>query len=211
MIGISVQSLVIQAPQVGFRMKKEVSQYYRSKSLYRGGELIVRIVRCDKFLYLRRQSWINAFATIFLGLQLSPQRSYRCCALIRLAERYVECGNPCAIFSKRVQHLCKVGPGEGPFAEHLLGMLIDVHDRDSRIYGCDVSRTVAEARVERSEFEALYKIEDWSGALAKESEVIKRERAECDDKTNDERDAVAPPGLQNFVEAEEAPPLPKTL
>jgi hypothetical protein len=67
------------------------------------------------------------------------------------------------------------------------------------------------ARIQIVVFEALKESEDGRGFFTEESEVIQRERAESDDQADDEGDAMAPPRLEKFVEAEGAPPLPETV
>jgi hypothetical protein len=44
----------------------------------------------------------------------------------------------------------------------------------------------------------------------KKNEVVDAEREDRDAQAEKKRDAMAPPRLQEFVEAEEAPPLPES-
>jgi hypothetical protein len=131
--------------------------------------------------------------------------------LIGLAEGDIKRGHFCAILAKNVEHICEVHPGERPLAEHFLGMLVDVDNHNSRINGSDAPRAIAEAGVQRIVFQALNEIENGSRALAKKSEIVERQRQQGDEHTDDKRGAMAPPRLEKFVEAEEAPPLPETI
>lgn len=68
-------------------------------------------------------------------------------------------------------------------------------------------RAIAEARVQRGQFQPLHKFENGSRALADEREDVEKQRKECNRKAEQKRDARAPPCLEQLVEAESAPLL----
>src|SRR5713226_2006091 len=85
-------------------------------------------------------------------------------------------------------------------------MLVNVHDDDSRITGRSGGGTIPKSRFERIKFQPLEKPEDRRSLVAEESEIVDRETSERKSETDQKRDAVAPPGLEEFVEAEAAKP-----
>ena len=148
--------------------------------------MFVCVVRCGEFLHFGDEGRINPFAELSPGFHFSQQRAYGRRALIRLAESDIKPGYPCAILAKHVQHLCEVSPGEGPLAQHFLGMLIDIHDYNSRINRRGAPRAVAKSRVQRGVFQPLDEIKNGSGAFAEKSEVIQRECTERNNQADDE-------------------------
>jgi hypothetical protein len=72
-------------------------------------------------------------------------------------------------------------------------------------------RPVTETRVQRRQFQTLYKLKNGCGPLANKREDVQEQREESNGKAKEKRDAVAPPRLYKFVEAKNAPPLPKAF
>jgi hypothetical protein len=72
LIGVRVQSLVIQAAQIGFGVKKKVAENDGAEALDRGGKLFVGIVGGGKLLHFCEEDWINRFAEFSAGLQFGP-------------------------------------------------------------------------------------------------------------------------------------------
>src|SRR5712691_7369750 len=85
-------------------------------------------------------------------------------------------------------------------------MLVNIHDHDSRITGRGGGWTIAKSRIERIKFQPLEKPEDRRSLVPEESEIVDRETCERESETDQKRDAVAPPRLEEFVKAEAAEP-----
>ena len=111
---------------------------------------------------------------------------------------------------QHVERCCEVCPGKGPLPQHFLRLLVYFHDYDARIRGCPAGRPGTKARVQGVVFEALKEGKNWSRFFAEKSEVVKSKGAESDENADEKRHTMAPPGLEKFVEAESAPPLPET-
>ena len=110
---------------------------------------------------------------------------------------------------KRIEHLREIGSREGPAPENLLGLLVDIYDFNMRVRMTETCRAVTKASIQRVELQPLRQFGQRSLLFLKKDQVIDTEREERDAQAEKERDAVPPPRLQEFVEAEEAPPLPK--
>jgi len=131
--------------------------------------------------------------------------------LIRLTERNVEPHDFRAAVMQDVQRLSEVRSGEGPATEDFLRALVYVNDDDPGIRMRKTPRAVTKACVQRGKLEPLDKFENRRGALADKGENVQEEGEDGNGEAEEKGNAMAPPGLENFVEAENAPPLPEPL
>ena len=88
-------------------------------------------------------------------------------------------------------------------------MLIDVHDDDMGIGMGKAPGPVTEACVQRIELKPLDKLGDGSFFFLNENVVVEAQRQNSYGDTEEKRDAMAPPGLQQLVDVENAAPLPE--
>src|SRR5215813_6032183 len=112
------------------------------------------------------------------------------------------------IFVQNVERLCKIGPGKGPAPQYLLRLLINVYDYNSGVRLSGLKWPVAKPRIERVQLKPLSKFGDRSSDFLYKDEVVDDEGDDRNAKTEDERDAVTPPGEQEFVDAEAAAAFP---
>jgi len=133
LIGVSVQRLVVDAAKIGFGMQEKVSQHHGAKALNRGGKLFIWVVSGRQLPHFRRQHGIHLLAAVFPRFHFRPQGADRRCALIGFAEGHIKRRHFRAVLAKNVEHPGEVRPRKRPLAQHLLRMLVDVHDHDSRI------------------------------------------------------------------------------
>jgi hypothetical protein len=131
--------------------------------------------------------------------------------LIRLTERNVEPHDFRAVIMQNIQRLGEVCSGEGPAAEDFLRALVYVNDDDPGVRMGKTPRAVTKACVQRGKLKPLDKFENRSGPLADKGENVQEEGDDGNGQAEEKRNAMPPPGLEKFVEAESAPPLPEPL
>ena len=110
---------------------------------------------------------------------------------------------------KRIQQFREISPREGPPPENFLRLLVDIHDCDARVRVRESSGPVTKTCIQRVEFQPLRQLGERRLLFLKKNQVVDAEGKERDAQAKKERDAVTPPRLQQFVEAEQAPPLPE--
>src|SRR6266576_2533589 len=71
------------------------------------------LVRSSRFASVPLGKSLSGFS---VGLHLCPQRADRSGALVRFAEGHVKGDHPRAIFTKHVEHPCKMGSGKRPLS-----------------------------------------------------------------------------------------------
>src|SRR5277367_1786110 len=174
LLGVSVEDGGIDVAQVGFGVEKIVAEDNRAEVLNGGGEFFVGAGFRGEILEFSGESRVHLLDAFFSGLQSFLKRLDGCGADFGLAKGDVEGRDRSAVGVQDVEEVGEIGTREGPAAENLLRMLVDIHDHDSRIYGSGVARAVTESRVQRIVFKALKEREDRCGALAKKRKVIER-------------------------------------
>jgi len=107
--------------------------------------------------------------------EVGPQGTQWRRRLIRLAESDVKGRDFGMPLMQHIQKMREMNTREWPLAKNLLLVLIDVHNHDARIDRRACGRTVTKSGIQRGLFQTLQKIEDRSGAFAKEGEEVKRE------------------------------------
>jgi len=188
-------------------VKKEIAKNDGAEVLDGSCELFIGIVHRDGLLQFGHEARIDGFAAFLAGFEVSPERAQRGVRLVRFAERDVEGRDLCVFLMQRIEQAREMDARERPFAENLLRMLIDIDDGDSWIDRGGAGRAIPETGVERGVFEALEKIEQWSGAFTDEREVVKDEAGDRDAEADQERDAMLPPGEEQFIDAKTAAAL----
>src|SRR6266481_3646360 len=204
LVCVLIQGGAVDAPYIRVRVQEKIAQDDRSEPPDSFSELFVGVRRHRELLHLRGDPGIYWHARFFSLLQLGPKHAQRSRVAIqfRLAESDIKPGDFGAIVVKGIQHFCEIGAGKRPAAEHLLGVLIDIHDDDARIGPRGSPRPVTKARVESIQLQPLHKFEQGGPFLLKKDKVIERQRRDGDDEAEEKRDAMAPPRLKQLVEAE---------
>src|SRR6201998_1505642 len=206
-VGVVVERFLIEAPQIGFGVKKEIAENHGAEILDGLCELFVGVVNDDRFLQFRHQAGIDWLAAFLGRFEVGPQRAQGRRNLVRFAESDVESRDLGFVFMQRVQKMREVNARKRPLAQNFLRVLIDIYDHDARINGSGAGRTITKAGIQRRIFEALQEIENRRGTFTKEGEEIEREAGNGDGQADQERDAMLPPGEQKFVDAKTAAAL----
>ncbi len=208
LIRVGLQCFVGNTFKVRACKKKIIPQDYGAKALDRRCKLRVRIVFRGELPHFGAQLWIDRLPCLLPLIELLGQSPNWSRGLIRLAKGDVEGRYFGSVFMQNVQQLCKIRPRKRPAPENFLRFLIDIHDNDGGIIRREALGPVAKARIQSVEFQALGKLRNGASFLLQKHQVIDGECRNRDAKTKNERDAMPPPRLEKFVEAEAAPPLP---
>src|ERR1700751_2613395 len=148
-VGIVVERFLIEAPQIGFGVKKEIAENHGAEILDGLCELFIGVVNGDRFLQFRHQTGIDWLAAFLPRFEVGPERAQRRGRLVRFAESDVESRDLGFVFMQRVQKMRKMNARKRPLTQNFLRTLIDIHNHNARINGSAAGRAITKAGIQR--------------------------------------------------------------